>query len=228
MDINSVKKIGSPGQNIVIETAGKIYVKVQDRFYELDFKNKNNSINNTIISTPASTPDLSNYVNKEYLASALNSYVTTKTWQSVKATQEALQNANISGFTDSISPVTIDTMQLLVGAEQLQYDFVDTLGHYTFGGKSIDPPPPTPNMPTLDGLSTIISHPPYFEDETTLVCPAGFIKHYVYGGPEAVQSGMHDFQYCRWVLTDKENYTLPNNGFDFSSGASQDAETIEN
>jgi len=200
MDINSVKKIGSPGQNVVIETAGKIYVKVQDRFYELDFKNLGKSTQNTItnIVNNNSTPtDLSKYVSKDYLKSALSQYVTTKTWQSVKATQYALQNSGLPGFSESINPITIDTMQLLVGAEQLQYDFVNHLGYYAEN--------PDTKMPTLGGLSTIIYNDPTFSDSIRLVCNPGIIKHYVYNGPEAVQAGMQDFQYCRWIVSEAIN-----------------------
>ena len=36
-----------------------------------------------------------------------------------------LENSLLEGFTESISPITINTMQVTVGSEQLQYDFIN-------------------------------------------------------------------------------------------------------
>ena len=180
MDINNVKLLGSPGQNVVIETAGRVYIKVQDRFYEVDFRNLGKSSSTTnVTNTYSEKPDLSGYVSKDYLKSALSQYVTTKTWQSVKATQAALQNSGLSGFTDSISPITIDTMQLLVGAEQLQYDFVDHLGHYTEAPLLTPPQYAGVPMPTLGDLSSLKSNDPFFADSFHLFTTHPNLHHFV-------------------------------------------------
>lgn len=78
--INDSQIIGNGTTDIVLNTRGKIYVKVGDRFYELDFKNEGNKessiTNNTIINNPEQ--DLSPYVTKKYLKAALGEYVTKR------------------------------------------------------------------------------------------------------------------------------------------------------
>lgn len=49
-----------------------------------------------------------------------------RTWQDVKETQEHLKKDFADKFKESINPVTIETMQLIVGHEQLQFVFVDS------------------------------------------------------------------------------------------------------
>lgn len=43
--INNSENIGSPGKDLIIHTLGKIYIKVGDKYHELNFKNINNSDN---------------------------------------------------------------------------------------------------------------------------------------------------------------------------------------
>ena len=78
--INSGQILGSGSTDLILNTRGKIYVKVGDRFYELDFKNEGNKessiTNNTIINNPEQ--DLSPYVTKKYLKAALGEYVTKR------------------------------------------------------------------------------------------------------------------------------------------------------
>ena len=75
--------LGKENQNLILETAGRIWIKVQDRFYELDFRNQNkgksvvNVVNN--ITETAEEPDLSGFVTKKFLKSALTEYVTKRT-----------------------------------------------------------------------------------------------------------------------------------------------------
>ena len=79
---DNATKLGKPNQNLVLETAGRIYVKVQDRFYELDFRNQNNNksaVNVTNVTEATDTPDLSGFVTKKYLKAALSEYVTKRT-----------------------------------------------------------------------------------------------------------------------------------------------------
>ncbi len=47
-------------------------------------------------------------------------------WQDVKETQEHLKKDFADKFKESINPVTIETMQLIAGHEQLQFVFVDS------------------------------------------------------------------------------------------------------
>ena len=78
--INNGQVLGSGSTDLILNTRGKIYVKVGDRFYELDFKNEGNKessiTNNTIINNPEQ--DLSPYVTKKYLKAALGEYVTKR------------------------------------------------------------------------------------------------------------------------------------------------------
>ena len=78
--INDALKLGKGDANLVLETAGRVYIKVADRFYELDFKNQGGS-KNIYIPSPVEEkegPDMSQYVTKKYLKSALNNYVTVR------------------------------------------------------------------------------------------------------------------------------------------------------
>ena len=73
--INNGQVLGSGSTDLILNTRGKIYVRVGDVFYELDFKNKNgntNIVNNTIQNPEQ---DLSPYVTKKYLKAALGEYV---------------------------------------------------------------------------------------------------------------------------------------------------------
>ncbi len=45
-------------------------------------------------------------------------------FRDAKETMQMLQNALLDGFTDALSPITLQTMQVLVGDESLQYRFV--------------------------------------------------------------------------------------------------------
>ena len=61
---------------------------------------------------------------EEYHRSALQ--FTRRRFRDAAATAEALQSALLDKFTKSISPITLKTMQLLVGDESLQWRFVRT------------------------------------------------------------------------------------------------------
>ena len=78
---DNATKLGKPNQNLVLETAGRIYVKVQDRFYELDFRNqgKGNDTKIEIVNNSQDKDlDLSGYVTKDFLKASLNKYVTKR------------------------------------------------------------------------------------------------------------------------------------------------------
>ena len=182
--------LGKPNQNLVLETAGRIYVKVQDRFYELDFRNQGRGgdtkieiINN---NTADQDIDLKGYVTKEFLKASLNSYVTKRSWNDVKETQSMLENAMLDGFTESINPITIQTMQVVVGADQLQFEFVDSFIDDDISGYG-----PTIHKNSIE-----------FEDPGTGI----YIKHYTLDGPTDVRPESLENsdellkQYCRWKI----------------------------
>lgn len=78
--LNNAKQLGSSNQNLILETAGRIYIKVADRFYELDFRDQNNkeqtTINNNIVQKEEA--DLSGLVTKKDLKSSLAQYMTKR------------------------------------------------------------------------------------------------------------------------------------------------------
>lgn len=190
MAINNGEVIGKPQKNLILETAGRIYVKVADRYYELNFRDQG-SITKMIgipqvapTESPKEEIDLSDYVTSSELKQTLKKYVTERSWQDVKDTQTALENAMIEGFSESINPITVQTMQVTVGSEQFQFDIVKS-----FTDK------------------TIADAPLYLdvENEYRLTFNPCFIRHYTIDGPEAVQPDA-DKEYWRWYIDCSDNW----------------------
>ncbi len=182
--VNNAYKLGNGSSNIVLDTAGKIYVKVADRYYELNFRDSGSS-NTTIIqnieNNNTEQVDTSNLVSKDYLKASLTDYFSKRDWAAVQETLDLLQGSLLGGYTEAISPITINTMQAVVGNTQLQYEFIQSLTN-----------------------DTIVSNIPYITEDD-LICKPGFIKHYTLGGPSAVQpneNGSNLKQYCRWKISD--------------------------
>ena len=177
--INNSQILGSGSTDLILNTRGKIYVKVGDRFYELDFKNEGNKessiTNNTIINNPEQ--DLSPYVTKKYLKAALGEYVTKRNWEDLMQTKDAIENAQLEGFTESITPITVNTMQMVVGTQNLQFDFITSLKD-----------------------DTVISPGLYINEFGQLVCPRGVIKHYTLFGPQSVKKDTKIQYYARWTI----------------------------
>lgn len=188
--INNGQILGSGSTDLILNTRGKIYVKVGDRFYELDFKNEGNNrgssiINNTTINNPEQ--DLSPYVTKKYLKAALGEYVTKRNWEDIMQTKDALENAKLEGFTESVTPITVNTMQMVVGTQNLQFDFITSLKD-----------------------ATVVSPGLYINESGQLVCPRGFIKHYTLFGPQSIKPETNIEYYARWAINgdDSGDYTL--------------------
>lgn len=187
--INNSQILGSGSTDLILNTRGKIYVKVGDRFYELDFKNEGNKessiTNNTIINNPEQ--DLSPYVTKKYLKAALGEYVTKRNWEDLMQTKDSIENAQLEGFTESITPITVNTMQMVVGTQNLQFDFITSLKD-----------------------DTIISPGLYINEFGQLVCPKGVIKHYTLFGPQSVKKDIGIQYYARWTIqgNDGGDYAL--------------------
>lgn len=189
--INDAKSLGNGSQNLILETAGRIYVKVADRFYELNFRDQGsgkveqNVTNNTTIKEEA---DLSNYVTKKDLKASLAQYITKRDWQDVKQTQKMLEEALLEGFTDSINPITVQTMQMIVGSDQLQFEFIRNIQENPY---------------------IVVPHNFGIEDGR-LFCDPGIILHHTIDGPQAVQPGANNSTqsdtkyYCRWTVQDPD------------------------
>lgn len=203
--VNNATTVGTGGQNLVLETAGHIYVKVNERYYELDFKNSGSEklygkpIVNEIVQ-PTEEVDLSDYITNDDLKKALKKYVTEKSWQDVMDTQSALQNSLLD-FEEAIKPITVQTMQVVVGSEELQFDWIFDFAH------------------TKGPNNTFVDSPLYIDmDESSthynqLVWNPGYIKHYTFDGPEIVRpedslgSSYSDDQlkkYWRWYIKNSE------------------------
>ena len=104
-------------------------------------------------------------------------------------TKEALENAQLDEFTESIAPITVNTMQMIVGTRNLQFDFINSL---------------TDDTKVSPGL--------YINESGQLVCPKSVIKHYTLFGPESVKPNTSIEYYARWTIQgeDSEGYTLLN------------------
>lgn len=187
MIINDATKLGSGGSNLILETAGKVYIKVADRFYELDFKNpggKTIRVGSSGEEQEAPEIDMSQYVTKKYLRSALSNYITQRGWEDIQETKRMLENALLDGFTESINPVTVETMQLIVGTESLQFDFIDGL---------LTGNPRGAGFELMEG--------------NQLRCPDNFIKHHTLDGPSSVRPSTPIQLYSRWTVKNPSEYS---------------------
>ncbi len=99
-------------------------------------------------------------VSMDASASSQRQY-TKRTFRDAKETMQALQGAldSFKGeFTEGISPVTVNTMQLLVGSERCQFEFVSGLTS-----------------------TAVVNHHAYYDDSTKKFhCAAGYVR-YSYG-----------------------------------------------
>lgn len=84
---------------------------------------------------------------------------TKRRWRDAKESMSMLENALLTNFTESISPIAIQTMQLLAGDESLQYRFVNN---------TTNPQTVTPNIT-------------YSNTNRQLSVPAGIIQHMTLG-----------------------------------------------
>lgn len=209
---NSVK-LGKENQNLVLETAGRIWVKVQDRFYELDFRNQGKGgtthVTNVVhneVSEETEGPDMSKYVTKNFLKSTLSEYVTKRNWRDVVQTTNMLQNSLLEGFTEGISPITVNTMQVVVGSEQLQYDFIEGLKNVN-GQLVWDDTVKSGGFISENGEEILTTY--------SVKLKGGWIKHHTLDGPdtvralddpETVNNNREELmsQYCRWHIEDTE------------------------
>ena len=119
---------------------------------------------------------LENTENKIEAAKADTIAYTRRSWQAAKETQAMLEKALLQEFTTTISPISINTMQMLVGSESLQYGWIQSLTN-----------------------DTIVDHHLSFDSNGNLVCPAGYIKHYEMGITD-VQPNKAITSFMRWSV----------------------------
>lgn len=102
---------------------------------------------------------------------------TKRRWRDVSETQTMLAAALLKEFTEAITPITVQTMQLIAGSEQLQFYFVESASSETI----VD-----------DGIT-------WDDDTATLTCPDGYIRHYTLGITDLTSS--HDVSdYMVWEM----------------------------
>lgn len=112
---------------------------------------------------------------------------TKRRFRDTKETMQMLQQALLSGFTDEISPITVQTMQMLIGDESLQFRFVDS---------TTDPVP--------------VSHDVYFDIDTKILeVDGGIIQHMTLGiNSVSTTSGHSSSEYKFWSLPSFESPVL--------------------
>jgi len=108
---------------------------------------------------------------------------TKRRYSDVKTTMEMLNSALLTNFTESVNPITVQTMSLLVGDDALQFRFVD-------------------NMTS----PTEVTHSVNYDNETQiLTADAGIIQHMTLGITTLTSS--HDVsEYKFWSVAE---YTSP-------------------
>lgn len=115
--------------------------------------------------------------------------LTMRRWRDMVETGKMLENA-IEGFSASINPITVSTMQARIGSEQLQYRYVNN-------------------------KTNPIEYLPNFEINNTtkvFIAPAGIIQHMTLG-IDSISTSHNASEYMFW---DIESYTSPYLGDDKS------------
>lgn len=171
---NTQKLIGAPNQNLVLVTAGRVYVKVEDRYYELDFRNEKVSSVNEKTQIPDNTEqvevpeiDLSGYVTKDELEIILFDYDFNKAIKNLQVLIEKIQQS-ITYLEERIEnlyysdPSTDDSNNV-----QLFFLPKFTLDQCTFIYK--ENPIDASNCDYLGVKSTEITHPYLLQRETGIL-----------------------------------------------------------
>jgi len=131
---------------------------------------------------------------------------TKRTFRDAKETMEALQNAMLEGFQDSISPLTIQTMQLLVGDESLQFRFVSSKAN-----------------------PTVVQYNLQWDNNAKqLKCPAGVIQHLTLG-INTIAASHEASEYKYWTINAYNSPVLDQIGtyYYLYAKCSKTAETAE-
>ena len=114
---------------------------------------------------------------------------TKRQYQDAKETMDALAKAMIEGFSESISPITVQTMQLIAGSEALQFQF--------FTNRTCVTPVPSPRPFTYD------SQTKQFKAE------ACALKHMTLGIDDIKPSVARTVsEYLRWTMSSYESAVL--------------------
>lgn len=104
---------------------------------------------------------------------------TKRRFRDVKETMEMLEDSMLDNFTNSINPLAVQTMMMLVGDESLQFQFVKSKSDLTV---------------VSDGVT-------YDNEAKQLHVPHGFIQHMTLG-IDTISSSHANSEYMRWEMTE--------------------------
>lgn len=102
---------------------------------------------------------------------------TKRRFRDAKETIEMVEAALLDNFTNSINPIAVETMSLLVGDERLQYQFVEAPGKTTAIAHNIE----------------------YNQSSKQLIAPAGTIQHLTLG-IDCIRPSHEPNEYHYWVV----------------------------
>ena len=102
---------------------------------------------------------------------------TKRRFRDTKETIAMLEEAMLAGFTDSISPLTVQTMMMLVGDQSLQFRFVDS----------------------KTNPQQVVHNVDYDQDSMILTIDGGIIQHMTLG-IHSVSTGHDATEYMFWTL----------------------------
>lgn len=109
---------------------------------------------------------------------------TRRRWRDAQETMSMLESALLNNFTESVNPVAVRTMQMLVGDEALQFEFVDSI-----------PAEGTTRHPA------VVNHVVTWKGATRqLDIPGGIIKHLTIGIPKDLTASHRPQAYHYWQL----------------------------
>ena len=121
---------------------------------------------------------------------------TKRRYRDAKETISMLEESLLDNFTNSINPVAVQTMSMLVGDEALQFQFVENMPAPVVDGE------PEPTLPPVN------RHQVTYDKETKiLTAPAGVIQHLSLG-INSVSSEHKASEYKFWNLPDLPPQTL--------------------
>ena len=110
---------------------------------------------------------------------------TKRRFRDSEDTIEMLKDALLDNFSDSISPIAVQTMAMLIGDKSLQFEFVDNMTN------------PEP-----------VAHDVVYNPETkVLTCSAGIIQHFTIG-IDTISSSHTNSEYKFWTLPEFETPPL--------------------
>lgn len=115
---------------------------------------------------------------------------TRRRFQDAQQTMAALEQVMQDNFSESISPVGVRTMQMLVGDESLQFEFVNRIPAAPQPGVISLPPIPVDHNVTWNA------------DTRRLVIPAGIIRHMTIDVPKDITAEHSPTDYRYWRVSE--------------------------